>query len=346
MRTRRHVPHAAHRPAAIRCNMNGFWSWAASSAGRAPRSQRGGREFEPPAVHQVKTPANHSNPHQIGPLAAAGVWGCDTTPGADAPSHRATRRAGLATPPAVDRPVDVAANARISRSTSVSFDRTIGWCSSGRVPHGPSLLPDQRLSRRRRCRGARGCQRRSRTKKDASARRLGGHGFQRSSRQVGLPVDLVPDAKVLLTVNGYNLVFVVRPDGFADRDEPRYFTSFDCLKDQAHPFEYQRFDGFAFESSVGPLAFTFPDGTAPAPQSASALDLRSWAGPDSNWFCEAVTPELLPGLYVRPTSAPMGTFGFTPSVWSSNSARFASRRYDPGLSGALTLDTADAVGPA
>ena len=30
----------AHRP------------WAASSAGRAPRSQRGGREFEPPAVHQ------------------------------------------------------------------------------------------------------------------------------------------------------------------------------------------------------------------------------------------------------------------------------------------------------
>src|SRR5262249_21711012 len=26
---------------------------AASSAGRAPRSQRGGREFEPPAVHQI-----------------------------------------------------------------------------------------------------------------------------------------------------------------------------------------------------------------------------------------------------------------------------------------------------
>jgi hypothetical protein len=26
--------------------------WAASSVGRAPRSQRGGREFEPPAVHQ------------------------------------------------------------------------------------------------------------------------------------------------------------------------------------------------------------------------------------------------------------------------------------------------------
>src|ERR1041385_6174236 len=30
--------------------------WAASSAGRAPRSQRGGREFEPRAVH-------HINPH-------------------------------------------------------------------------------------------------------------------------------------------------------------------------------------------------------------------------------------------------------------------------------------------
>src|SRR5438105_3734998 len=29
-----------------------FLQWAASSVGRAPRSQRGGREFEPPAVHQ------------------------------------------------------------------------------------------------------------------------------------------------------------------------------------------------------------------------------------------------------------------------------------------------------
>src|SRR5947207_3894218 len=28
-----------------------FTQWAASSVGRAPRSQRGGREFEPPAVH-------------------------------------------------------------------------------------------------------------------------------------------------------------------------------------------------------------------------------------------------------------------------------------------------------
>src|SRR3954449_7536069 len=27
--------------------------WAASSAGRAPRSQRGGRGFEPHAVHQI-----------------------------------------------------------------------------------------------------------------------------------------------------------------------------------------------------------------------------------------------------------------------------------------------------
>ena len=39
---------------------SGFWprrswpagEWAASSAGRAPRSQRGGRRFEPCAVHQ------------------------------------------------------------------------------------------------------------------------------------------------------------------------------------------------------------------------------------------------------------------------------------------------------
>ena len=29
--------------------------WAASSVGRAPRSQRGGREFEPPAVHQNRS---------------------------------------------------------------------------------------------------------------------------------------------------------------------------------------------------------------------------------------------------------------------------------------------------
>src|SRR5205809_6737743 len=32
-----------------------FVSWAASSVGRAPRSQRGGREFEPPAVHLFLT---------------------------------------------------------------------------------------------------------------------------------------------------------------------------------------------------------------------------------------------------------------------------------------------------
>ena len=30
-----------------------FGPWAASSVGRAPRSQRGGREFEPRAVHQI-----------------------------------------------------------------------------------------------------------------------------------------------------------------------------------------------------------------------------------------------------------------------------------------------------
>jgi hypothetical protein len=35
-----------------RARRHGRSTWAASSAGRAPRSQRGGREFEPPAVHQ------------------------------------------------------------------------------------------------------------------------------------------------------------------------------------------------------------------------------------------------------------------------------------------------------
>src|SRR5262249_41624174 len=38
-----------------RCKHAGYtwvFQWAASSVGRAPRSQRGGREFEPPAVHQ------------------------------------------------------------------------------------------------------------------------------------------------------------------------------------------------------------------------------------------------------------------------------------------------------
>ena len=32
-----------------------LYNRAASSAGRAPRSQRGGREFEPPAVHQYQS---------------------------------------------------------------------------------------------------------------------------------------------------------------------------------------------------------------------------------------------------------------------------------------------------
>jgi hypothetical protein len=39
--------------------------WAASSAGRAPRSQRGGREFEPRAVHHLKA-------HSISKLQASG----------------------------------------------------------------------------------------------------------------------------------------------------------------------------------------------------------------------------------------------------------------------------------
>ena len=47
------VLHLAFVPdggfAAVGC---AFLEWAASSAGRAPRSQRGGREFDPPAVHQ------------------------------------------------------------------------------------------------------------------------------------------------------------------------------------------------------------------------------------------------------------------------------------------------------
>src|SRR5262245_14129847 len=42
----------------------GAVGWAASSVGRAPRSQRGGREFEPPAVHQISL-ANPSVPTVI-----------------------------------------------------------------------------------------------------------------------------------------------------------------------------------------------------------------------------------------------------------------------------------------
>ena len=36
------------------------YKWAASSAGRAPRSQRGGREFDPPAVHQTSLPSRRA----------------------------------------------------------------------------------------------------------------------------------------------------------------------------------------------------------------------------------------------------------------------------------------------
>ena len=41
------------------------YEWAASSVGRAPRSQRGGREFEPPAVHQsfLTIPSIPTAPH-------------------------------------------------------------------------------------------------------------------------------------------------------------------------------------------------------------------------------------------------------------------------------------------
>jgi hypothetical protein len=55
--------------------------WAASSVGRAPRSQRGGQEFEPPAVHQ-NSPAvavTHSSlPHAAGAIASlCGSLGSD-----------------------------------------------------------------------------------------------------------------------------------------------------------------------------------------------------------------------------------------------------------------------------
>ena len=46
------VVRASARLSAVHAGANIRREWAASSAGRAPRSQRGGREFEPPAVHQ------------------------------------------------------------------------------------------------------------------------------------------------------------------------------------------------------------------------------------------------------------------------------------------------------
>ena len=49
--------------------------WAASSAGRAPRSQRGGREFDPPAVHQnslTNQPLRRA-PHQVRPIVATNL---------------------------------------------------------------------------------------------------------------------------------------------------------------------------------------------------------------------------------------------------------------------------------
>ena len=56
-----------------------FNLWAASSAGRAPRSHRGGREFEPRAVHHSTTNRYRASRSPGGPLpAAAGVSPCPT----------------------------------------------------------------------------------------------------------------------------------------------------------------------------------------------------------------------------------------------------------------------------
>src|SRR5580765_8449171 len=44
--------------------MNSSSTWAASSAGRAPRSQRGGREFEPPAVHHFSSKIRRFGPRR------------------------------------------------------------------------------------------------------------------------------------------------------------------------------------------------------------------------------------------------------------------------------------------
>ena len=49
--------------------------WAASSAGRAPRSQRGGREIEPPDVHNTFSEAKPSILNAIRLIAADGP-GC------------------------------------------------------------------------------------------------------------------------------------------------------------------------------------------------------------------------------------------------------------------------------
>ena len=52
-------------------------SWGCSSAGRAPRSQRGGQRFDPAQLHQY-SPASMHNPFDLTPRAFRGVfcWLC------------------------------------------------------------------------------------------------------------------------------------------------------------------------------------------------------------------------------------------------------------------------------
>ena len=51
--------------AAETCMLHSKFSWAASSAGRAPRSQRGGQEFDPPAVHHMFREARRLQPPRL-----------------------------------------------------------------------------------------------------------------------------------------------------------------------------------------------------------------------------------------------------------------------------------------
>ena len=58
-----------------RGRMRGYW--AASSAGRAPRSQRGGREFEPPAVHHRKSHRKARLPPGLSYVRSCAFGHCD-----------------------------------------------------------------------------------------------------------------------------------------------------------------------------------------------------------------------------------------------------------------------------
>src|SRR5262249_16215319 len=77
-----------NRPRASPCYTWGSSTWAASSAGRAPRSQRGGREFEPPAVHHFPSTIQRfpelsrrqSRHRRVFVLAACSAWARSTPP--------------------------------------------------------------------------------------------------------------------------------------------------------------------------------------------------------------------------------------------------------------------------